>query len=262
MILLSTLIKTFAEELKQKYQDRLLPGHYKALHAMGRCRTDESPVMIVRCSSCGETDTLPHSCGHRSCPHCQHAEGQQWLDRQLDKLLPVSYFLVTFTIPAQLRSLYWHNQRLCYSLLLQTAWQTLHSFGLNDKRLRGHIGATAVLQTHARSLDYHPHVHFIVPAGALSRAQMLWRIKKGKQLFLNDNLALVFRAKWFQAMKRHDLKVADTLPEDWVVDCTHVGAGDKALIYLGKYLYRGVLREKDIISCDDDTGDSDQHLNP
>ena len=123
------------------------------------CRTEHSPVLVVRCAACGQCETLPHSCGHRSCPHCQHHEGQQWLERQRAKLLPVDYFMVTFTLPRQLRPLAWQHQRLVYDLLLKLAWQTLSDFGLNDARLQGKIGAHAVLHTHSRRLDFDPHVH-------------------------------------------------------------------------------------------------------
>jgi hypothetical protein len=253
MILLSTLVKTFSEELYQRHGDRLLPGHKRALRAMSICRTAQSPVFLAQCSGCGIDVSFPHSCGHRSCPHCQHHDSQRWLERQREKLLPVEYFMVTFTLPAQLRPLVWQHQRVCFDLLLKLGWQTLHSFGLNDPRLKGEIGAHAVLHTHARSLDYHPHAHFIIPAGALRRQQRLWRRKKGKYLFHQGNLAKVFRGKWLQAMAKEGLKVRATLPEDWVAHCKHVGGGEKALTYLGKYLYRGVLSEQDIISCDNAT---------
>jgi len=156
--------------------------------------------------------------------------------------------MVTFTLPAQLRSLLWHHQRLGYDLLIKLAWQTLQSFGLNDSKLKGNIGAHAVLHTHSRRLDYHPHVHFIVPAGAIDRRRKLWRKKRGTYLFNQTNLATVFRARWLEAMKAHGLKAKATLPEDWVVDSRHVGRGDKALTYLGKYLYRGALPEKNILA--------------
>jgi hypothetical protein len=249
MIVLSKLIDLFSDELYRQYGHLLLPGHKKALQAMRTCRTDESLVFLARCSGCGTHTTFPHSCGHRNCPHCQHHDSQLWLERQRKKLLPVEYFMVTFTVPAQLRSLLWHHQRTGYDLLLKLGRQTLETFGLNDKRLQGRIGAHAVLHTHSRSLDFHPHVHFIVPAGALDPKKRLWRTKKGKYLFRKGNLADVFRAKWFQAMNDHKFKVTSTLPDDWVVDCKYVGSGIKALTYLGKYLYRGVLQEKDIIRC-------------
>ncbi len=250
MILLSTLVTAFGVEVRKKYEGRLLPGHQRALYALRICRTEESPVFLVQCGDCRSQKAFPHSCGHRNCPHCQHREGQQWLERQRKKLLPVDYFMATFTVPAQLRSLVWHNQRIGYDLLLKLGWQTLLSFGLNDPQLKGKLGAHAVLHTNSRSLDFHPHVHFIVPAGALSQKHRLWRRKKGKFLFCHENLATVFRAKWFQAMKEQGLKVRATLPKDWIVDCKYVGRGDKALTYLGKYLYRGVLQEKDILRCE------------
>jgi hypothetical protein len=250
MIRLSRLITRFVGELRERYAGRLLPGHERALAAMQDCRTENSPVMVVQCAACGARDTLPHSCGHRSCPHCQHHEGQQWLERQRGKLLPVDYFMVTFTVPPQLRPLLWHHQRIGYDLLLKLGWRTLADFGLNDRQLQGRIGAHAVLHTHSRRLDYHPHVHFIVPAGALDPKHRLWRRKKGKYLFHENNLARVFRAKWFQALKEAGLKVRATVPGQWVVDCQHVGRGDQALTYLGKYLYRGVLQEKDLLACE------------
>jgi len=250
MMLLSDVVTTFEEELRQQFGAQLLPGHERALHAMATCRTEASPVMLVDCPDCGHREFIPHSCGHRLCPHCQHHEGQQWLERQRAKLLPVDYYLVTFTLPRQWRPLVWRHQRLCYDRLLTLAWQTLLSFGLNDAKLKGKMGAHAVLHTNSRRLDFHPHVHFIVPAGALDPKHRLWRKKRGKYLFNQNNLAKVFRAKWFEAMKQEGLKVGPTVPKDWVVDCKHVGRGDKALTYLGKYLYRGVVQEKDILRCE------------
>ena len=250
MILLSTLVATFAPELRQQRGEPLLPGHERALNAMAACRTAASPVMLAQCQDCNARERIPHSCGHRLCSHCQHHEGQQWLERQRSKLLPVEYYLVTFTLPRQLRRLVWHHQRIGYDLLIKLGWQTLLSFGLNDDKLKGKMGAHAVLHTHSRRLDYHPHVHFIVPAGALDPKHRLWRKKQGKYLFNQDNLAKVFRAKWFAAMKDEGLTVSETIPGEWVVDCKHVGGGDSALTYLGKYLYRGVLQEKDILRCE------------
>lgn len=236
--------------MRERHGHRLLPSHEQALAAMATCRTESSPVMVVACTDCGHQERIPHSCGHRSCPHCQHHESQRWIERQQAKLLPVAYFMVTFTLPQELRGFVFAHQQLTYDLLMRLAWQTLQQFGLNDHDLKGNLGATAVLHTHSRRLDYHPHVHFIVPAGALDPRQRLWRKKRGKYLFRQKNLAKVFRAKWLAAMAEEGLTVRPTLPEDWVVNCKHVGRGEKALVYLGKYLYRGVIREKDIVSCE------------
>lgn len=249
MILLSELIEAFEPELLRHYGNRLLPSHTRALDAMRQCRTNTSPMMLTKCPACEVKALLPHSCGHRSCPHCQHVESQRWLERQQQKLLPVDYFMITFTLPAQMRALAWQRQRLVYDLLFKLGWETLRSFGFKDRQLKGKLGATGVLHTHARKLNFHPHVHMIVPAGALDCKHRLWRKKQGNYLFNQDNLAKVYRAKWLQALKEHDLNVIATLPEDWVVDCQHVGRGRQALTYLGKYLYRGVLSEHNILSA-------------
>jgi hypothetical protein len=146
-----------------------------------------------------------------------------------------------------LRALVYDHQREAYDLLIRLAWQTLAAFGLRDKALHGDLGATVVLHTHSRALDFHPHVHVVLPAGAIDPATRHWNRKTGKFLFAHKALAKVFRAKWFAAMKELGWTVQADLPTQWVVDCKQVGNGDKALIYLGRYLYRGVLPEKNIL---------------
>lgn len=248
MILLSQLVERYQDDLERHHGPQLLPSHRQALQAMRRCRQQGSDQMVLHCSDCEHTIKIPHSCGHRSCPHCQHHESQQWIKRQRAKLLPVQYFLITFTVPAELRPLIWQHQRTAYDLLLKTAWQTIDSFARRDPKLRGQIGAHAVLHTHNRRLYFHPHVHLIVPAGAVNKQRHEWRTKATQYLFHAANLAKVFRAKWYEGMRRLGLQVKTALPQEWVVDCKHVGHGDKVLLYLGRYLYRGVLPEKNILS--------------
>jgi hypothetical protein len=250
MLLLADLIDRYGSELEQRHGHHLLAGHYRALQAMSRCRNQHSRVMVLECNGCHHQAILPHSCGHRSCPHCQHHESQQWLERQKAKLLAVDYFMVTITVPVQLRGLFWANQRIAYDLLLKTAWQTIDSFARRDRHLKGRTGAHAVLHTHSRNLDYHPHVHLVVPAGAINMRSRQWqhKKKKSKVLFWAANLSRVFRAKWFEAMRLAGLRCEETLPDAWVVHCKKVGRGEKALVYLGRYLYRGVLPEKNIIA--------------
>jgi len=110
---------------------------------------------------------------------------------------------------------------------------------------------TAVLHTHTRRLDYHPHLHVIVPGGGIDSKKRQWKKKKGKYLFNAFSLARVFRARFLAAIKSAGLYIPKNLPEKWVVDCRHVGRGMSALKYLSRYLYRGVLSEKNIISNQD-----------
>jgi len=256
MILLSSIIKTFESAFLDQYQGEILPSHRKALAALQVCRTRHSPRMQAGCSECDHQITLPHSCGHRNCPHCQHFESQQWLERQLQKQVPAEYFLLTFTLPAELRALAWCHQRLLYALMIQCVWETVRTFSQNDKQLQGIPGATAVLHTHSRRLDYHPHVHLVMPAAAMDAVKRLWRTKGGKTrknkkpyLFNHKALAKVFRAKLLDAIIDEGLALPASYPKEWVVDCKSVGSGEKALVYLGRYLYRGVIQEKDIVIC-------------
>ncbi len=253
MIPLSSIIATFEAEFLARYASELLPGQRRALAAMRQCRTALSPRMQAQCTACDTQRFIPHSCGHRACPHCQHHESQQWLQRQIEKLVPGDYFLLTFTLPAELRGLAWRHQRTLYDLMMQCGWATVRTFSLNDRQLQGTPGAIAVLHTHSRRLDYHPHVHLVMPAAAIGAKTRLWRTKIGQRnapyLFSHKALAKVFRAKMLEALSQDGLALPARHPEKWVVDCKHVGSGDKALVYLARYLYRGVIREKDILSC-------------
>jgi hypothetical protein len=210
--------------------------------------------MLAHCPECETRCFVPHSCGHRNCPHCQHHESQQWLERQLKRRVPADYFLLTFTLPAELRPLAWSHQRTLYSLMTQCAWETVRTFTQNDKQLQGLPGAITVLHTHSRRLDYHPHVHLVMPAAAINPDQRLWRTKNGKgssrYLFNEKALAKVFRAKLLDAITGQGLALPKHYPAQWVVDCQFVGTGEQALLYLGRYLYRGVIQETDIVACE------------
>ncbi|MCR4299488.1 MAG: transposase [Gallionella sp.] len=254
MIRLATVIGTFEADFLAQYRDRVRPEHYRALGAMKHCRTQASLKMQAQCTECAHQKLVPHSCGHRHCPHCQHHESQQWLERQLKKQVPAEYFLLTFTLPAEFRALTWAHQSVVYELLMRCCWETVRTFSQNDQQLQGTPGAIAVLHTNTRQLEFHPHVHLVMPAAAVDGKRRQWRTKrskaKGNYLFNHKALAKVFRAKLLAALAAAGLTLPGRYPEKWVVDCKSVGSGEKALIYLGRYLYRGVIAEKDIVACD------------
>lgn len=253
MIRLAAIIETFEADFRRQYADQILPSQLRALDAIKHCRSSARAHMQVQCPDCDHRDWIPHSCGHRHCPHCQHHDSQQWLERQLHQRVPADYFLVTFTLPKALREIAWHHQREIYDAMIRCSWACINTFARNDSQLHGQAGAIAVLHTHSRRLDYHPHVHLVVPAAAIDRTEKRWRTKQGKQrkpyLFNHKALAKVFRAKLLDAINRAGLTLPGQIPEHWVVDLSHVGNGEKALRYLARYLYRGVISEKDIVAC-------------
>ena len=255
MIALDTSIAQFESAYLAQYASSVLPSQRQALSAMKLCRSSLGPGMLAQCGDCGEQRVVPHSCGHRNCPHCQHFESQRWIERQTQALVPGSYFLITFTVPAELRTLVWQHQRLLYAALMDCAWGTLHTFSQNHKQLQGSPGAVAVLHTHSRRLDFHPHVHLCMPAAALDANKKLWRtLRKSDKgdgyLFNHKALAKVFKARFLSTVAELGLALPADLPQKWVVDCKSVGSGEKALVYLGRYLYRGVIQEKDILRCE------------
>lgn len=244
------IIERYQARFREKYATRITRGQRKAIAAVLDCRTGHYGTVQLHCSSCTRQQFSYQPCGHRSCHRCQNYDTTRWLERQSQKLLPVDYFMVTFTLPYELRSLVWHHQKEIYSILFQCAVSTLKTFGLNDRNLGADMGMTVVLHSHSRRLDFHPHVHLIVPAGCLDPKRKQWRKLRGKYLFNEFNLAKVFRARFLESLGDTTLTLPRNIPEKWVANCRHVGKGLPALQYLSRYLYRGVMSEKNIIQDD------------
>ena len=245
---LNTIINQYKSSFLAQYGSSLLPEQLQAMHALQRCRTPDSGEIYVQCTQCNEAHWRPMSCGHRSCPKCQNFEASQWLERQQAKLLPVEYFLVTFTLPYQLRTLAWQHQKVIYSLFFACVSSTLKDFGLNPEKLGVNMGMTAVLHTHSRKLDYHPHIHLVIPGGGVNKRKKQWIKLKGKYLFNELALAKVFRARFLEAVVQKGFSVPPKTPKEWIVNCRHTGKGLPALKYLSRYLYRGVISEKNIVA--------------
>lgn len=157
--------------------------------------------------------------------------------------------MVTFTLPAELRALAKANQRTVYALLFDCAVSTVKDFGKNDPAFAAELAMTAVLHTHTRQLDYHPHVHLIVPGGGITPDHQHWKPVNGKYLFNGRQLAAVFKGRLLAALKQADLWLPPT-PKQWVAQCQSVGRGLPALQYLSRYLYRGVISNNNILHDD------------
>jgi hypothetical protein len=158
---------------------------------------------------------------------------------------------VAFTLPYELRPLAWCNQTAVYNILFDCAASTLKDFGLNPANLGADMGMAAVLHTHSRRLDYHPHCHVIVPGGGIDKRRRQWKKLKGNCLFNGFALAKVLRARCPDAFNKAKLPTPIGVPKEWVVGCAHVGRGKPALEYLSRYLYRGVVSEHSIVSGQD-----------
>ena len=161
---LASLCQQYLPRLQQIHGHKISPQQWAALGAITSCRTGHCGDLLLQCADCRQPAAQPRSCGHRACNRCQQHSAQDWLARQQQKLLPVPYFLVTFTLPQELRPLARQQGRVVYDLLMQCAASTLQRFGRHAKAGEAELGLCAVLHTHTRRLDYHPHVHVVVPA--------------------------------------------------------------------------------------------------
>lgn len=251
MISLASIAQQYEVEFVRDYGHSMESNHRRALQQIIQCHTPQAGALLYHCEPCGQNTTLYPSCGHRHCPACQHKANNDWLDTQRQKLLPVDYYLVTFTLPYQLRQFVWNHQKWAYQAIFQAAKETLLSFFKHDKQLGDKVGLTGVLHTNSRKQDYHPHVHFVVPGGSMNTSQTLWQKKSGKYLFKANNLAKVFRGKFINLMFEAGYYLPSKTPKEWVADCELVGQGDGALTYLARYLYRGVISENNILSLKD-----------
>ena len=246
---LASILEQYLPALQKRYGCRLTDDQRQALHAIERCRTEDSGEMTWQCLACDQSQTLYYPCGHRSCPQCQHHTASVWIERQQAKLLPVDYFMVTFTLPKALRNTLRRHPKTAYSALFDAAGSTLKSFGLNHRQLNGDLGFTSILHTHSRQLEYHPHLHVVIPGAALLKKRRQWRKLKGQYLFNGKALAKVFKARFLETLAASGL-AAPAPTSAWVVHCKKVGSGLPALKYLSRYLYRGVISEKNIIAND------------
>jgi len=247
MITLAQVMRDHHTALIRAHKADMQPRHYAAMQSIMDCHTPASGELHYQCPSCEHPQIRYRSCGNRQCPACQHDCNNHWLDRQRQKLLPVNYFMVTFTLPRQLRHFVWHHQSWAYPAMFKAAVATLRVFFKNDKALSCVPGLTGVLHTHSRRLDFHPHCHFIVPGGGLRITRRSWVRLKRHYLFNAKKLAAVFRGKFITAMSEAGFYIPARVPKQWICHCESVGKGEQALVYLARYLYRGVLSEKNIV---------------
>ena len=255
MVPLAEVLRRHWPAYERRYRARLLPSHRRAVAALLSCRTPALGGQLYRCQ-CGREHYAYHSCNHRACPRCGHADTTEWLNRQRRKLLPVPYYLVTFTVPAQLRRVIRSHQQTLYPLLLRQSAAALRDVARDHKDLGAHIGLLAVLQTWTRDLRYHPHVHCVVPAGGLSPDHLRWVSPRREGYFLPQAvLALRFRTRLKEALQQDHPQLFALIPRaawalNWVADVQPVGTGEPALKYLAAYVYRTAFSAERILADD------------
>jgi len=245
MLELADIVRAAGEVYQALHGATLLPSHRRALSDIVACRTAALGGHVQACDHCGTRQYSYHSCRHRHCPKCHGAPVQRWLDRQRGRLLPCTYFLLSFTLPAELRALARAHQKFVYGELMTAAAAALLKLTADPRYLGARPGLLAVLHTWTRALLYHPHVHVLVTAGGLRGTDQTW-VRPRHAAFLVPGRAL---SRLFRGKMRAGLRKAGLLEQvpraawrhEWVVHVQHAGTGAKVLEYLARYVFRIAL---------------------
>ena len=255
MTSLAEIFRQYGPAYRAKYGASMLPSHRRAMVDIEGCRTRPLGGHVYYCDECEQYVYSYHSCQNRHCPQCGHEAGQGWLEQQQQFRLPVPYFMVTFTLPEELRKVARSHQKRIYNLFFRTSAAALQELARDRRFVGGQIGMMGVLQTWARDLSYHPHIHYLVPGGGVAADGQQWRSCGQKFLVHVKPLSNLFRGKFRAALKKTDLY--DQVPERvwtkrWVVHCQAVGSGETALKYLAPYIFRVALSNRRIIKVEND----------
>ena len=240
MVEVAEIFRLHGPVYRAKFSHRLLPSHRRAMQDIEQCRTAPLGGQVYFCQQCQTKRYSYHSCKNRHCPKCGNEQASAWLQTQQHLLLPTHHFLVTFTLPAQLRSLARSNQRTIYNLLFRAASQALLNLAQDPRFCGGLIGMVGVLHTWTRALLYHPHVHFIVTGGGLT-ADHRWLAARKDFLVPVKALSLIFRAKFREQLRQSELfqqVPAQVWRQAWVVHAQPIGSGLTAFKYLAPYIFR------------------------
>lgn len=244
----------------------------KIMSAIEHCRTAALGGHVEACTDCGHWRIAYNSCRNRHCPKCQGAAARTWLEAREADLLPVGYFHVVFTLPAEIAVIAFQNKALIYDLLFKAAAETMLTIAADPKHLGARIGITAVLHTWGSAMTHHPHVHLIVPGGGIALDGSRWisscpafllpvRVlgKLFRRLFLTrliqlyDAGRLTFFGRLAQfadrrAFLRH---LAPVRKKRWVVYAKPPFAGPEAVLaYLSRYTHRVAISNSRLISFD------------
>jgi hypothetical protein len=233
----------WAPAYRQRFDAALPPRHREVLDHLQACRTPARGGCLHYCPTCGTRHYTYHSCNDRHCPQCGQTDADQWLAEHTALLLPVPYFLVTFTVPEKLRAWIRSHPALAYRVLFAASAQALQDLAQNPRRLGATLGMLGVLHTWTRTLVYHPHVHYLVPAGGLSRDGRQWVPSREKFLLPVKPLSDRFRSRFRHTLEREAPEALKELPariwkQRWVTHCQPVGSGQHALRYLSRYVFQ------------------------
>lgn len=254
MLEIGEIFRQAGDLYRQRHGERMLPSHKRVMRDIESCRTPALGGQLWRCDQCRGESYSYHSCQNRHCPKCHGKQTRRWTETWRARLLPCPFFLLTFTLPAQLRTLARTHQKTVYSILIKSAAESLARMTADPRYLGATPGMIAVLHTWTRDMRYHPHVHILATGGGVSEDGSGWKkVRNGGFLVPTRALSVIFRAKIRDALERaeigHDLP-PKTWRRKWVVHCQSAGNGHKVIDYIGRYLHRIAITNSRLESFD------------
>ena len=257
MTSINEIFRTHGPEYLQRYANLMPKTHLKAIDAIISCRTEACGLALYQCESCAGSHQLYRSCGNRHCPTCQQHKTRQWLEKQIQRQLATHHFLFTFTVPESLRSFMRKHQRAAYSALFKTSSDAMKKLALDHHYIGADLpGFFGVLHTWGRTLQYHPHIHYVVAGGALSSTDGRWHPSTTDFYLPVKALAKIFRAKFRDEMI--NARLFDQIPPevwhiDWNVNSQAVPSSEACLKYLAPYVFKVAISNSRILKVEDRT---------
>ena len=250
------IFTAFTPQYLERFKDHIPQNHIKVIDAIIACRTQRCGITVYECNTCRKSHFTFRSCGNRHCPTCQHHKTIEWLDRQNKRHLPGHHFMLTFTMPSQIRSFVRSNQRLSYGAMFAASSNTIKKLTKDEKYIGGDMpGFFGVLHTWGRQLQYHPHIHYIVPGGALSSKNNTWHCSRLDFFLPVKVLSQIFKAKFRDLMVKAD-RFHDIPPEvwgiDWNVNCQAIGSSVESIRYLAPYVFKVAISNTRIVKVQND----------
>lgn len=248
------IVRDHAATYLKQYGGAVSDGQRQALRAIAECRSGACGHHLFACPDCGQTHVANSSCGNRHCPLCQNEKAAAWVYRRELDLLPCTYFLATFTVPEAVRAVAWQHPAEVYNALLDEAAASLRTLQADPRFVGCDVaGFFGLLHTWGRQLQYHPHVHFVIPGGGLSEDRTQWVAARGDFLVHVRALSRMFRGKLRARLE--ELGLLTEVPsgvwkQEWVVHCEAVGDGRAVMKYLGAYVFRVAISDARIVAYD------------
>ena len=256
MGLLQEIFRTHGPRYLERFGARMPQAHKQVMAAIQDCRSQSNGAVLYQCEGCGEHQLVPRCCGNRHCPACQQGKAYAWLQRQLERQLPTPYFMLTFTVPEPLRPFLRQHQRLGYGALFEASAGAIKKLAPDPKYIGADTpGFFGVLHTWGRTLQYHPHIHYVMPGGAFDGETGRWQGCSPAFLAPVRALSPIFRAKFRDAIDAAGLlgEIASQVwAIDWNVNCQAVGDGAATMRYLSRYVFKVAISESRIVGVDDE----------